>query len=145
MYALVTAGQIASVGPLPNAARRLVDGRWVTPPDARWTDGQAAECGYLPVTDTARPADTAATTWERAITLVAGVPTVTWTERGKTAGELAADETTANRSTIEGKAAAALGVNDTFLALASPTNAQVLAQTKMLTRECSALIRLLLQ
>ena len=40
------------------------------------------------------------------------------------------------------KADNALAANATFLALASPTNAQVLAQTKLLTREVNALIRL---
>ena len=49
-----------------------------------------------------------------------------------------------NADTIRAKAAAAIGVNATYLALASPTNAQVSAQVKALTRECTGLIRLLL-
>lgn len=49
-----------------------------------------------------------------------------------------------NREQIETKAAQALAANATFLALNSPTNAQTLAQVKMLTRECTALIRLVL-
>ena len=35
--------------------------------------------------------------------------------------------------------------NATFLALAAPTNAQVLAQTKALTRQVNALIKLRVQ
>lgn len=51
----------------------------------------------------------------------------------------------ANESTIRTKAEAALATNDTFLALANPTNAQYFAQLKVVTRECTGLIRLLLK
>ena len=50
----------------------------------------------------------------------------------------------ANRDEIETKARQALAVNATYLALTTPTAAQNTAQTKALTRECNALIRLLL-
>lgn len=48
-----------------------------------------------------------------------------------------------NRVTLTERAAQALNANATFLGVASPTNAQVVAQVQRLTRECSALIRLL--
>lgn len=48
-----------------------------------------------------------------------------------------------NGDTLVQRAQTALTTNTTFLALASPTNAQTLAQVQALTKECSALIRLL--
>lgn len=50
----------------------------------------------------------------------------------------------ANQDAIQGRARQALGVNAAYLALVSPTNTQVAAQVMALTRECSAVIRLLL-
>lgn len=50
----------------------------------------------------------------------------------------------ANEEDLRGKARQALTVNATFLALSTPTNAQVVTQTQRLTRECSILIRLLM-
>jgi hypothetical protein len=52
--------------------------------------------------------------------------------------------TETNRQTIQDRAATALAANATYLGVASPTNAQNLAQIRMLTRECSSLIRLAL-
>lgn len=47
-----------------------------------------------------------------------------------------------NAATLRNRAQTALAANATFLALASPTAAQVATQTKALTRQVNALIRL---
>lgn len=52
------------------------------------------------------------------------------------------DPVVVNRQTLEERAVAALDVNNTYLARETPTNAQNLAQIRALTRECTALIRL---
>jgi hypothetical protein len=50
----------------------------------------------------------------------------------------------ANQRDLQDKATQALAANQAFLAVGAPSNVQVVAQVKALTRECSALIRLLL-
>lgn len=100
LYALITAGAVVAVGPLPSGARRLSDGAWITPPGGTWTDQQAAECGYLPVVTTAKPADTETTVHERGYALVDGVPTEVWPGRPKAAEELAADTAAAEREAV---------------------------------------------
>jgi hypothetical protein len=54
------------------------------------------------------------------------------------------DATSANARQIETASRSALAQNKAFLALASPTNADVLAQVKALTRQMNGVIRLLL-
>lgn len=49
----------------------------------------------------------------------------------------------ANQQAVRDKAHAALAANAAFLAIASPTNAQAVAQVQLLTREVNAIIRLL--
>lgn len=49
-----------------------------------------------------------------------------------------------NRAALIDKATQALANNVAFLAVANPSPIQIAAQTKALTRECSAIIRLLL-
>lgn len=49
-----------------------------------------------------------------------------------------------NADVLAAKANAALTANAVYLAIGAPTNPQVVAQVDRLTRECSAIIRLLL-
>ena len=60
-----------------------------------------------------------------------------------TAADAAATRST-NDTALRDKALQAITANATFLAIASPTNAQVVAQTQRLTRENTAIIRLLI-
>lgn len=50
----------------------------------------------------------------------------------------------ANLAALQAKAQTALTANAAFLAIGSPNAAQTLAQVQILTRECNALVRLLL-
>ena len=50
----------------------------------------------------------------------------------------------ANELSLRDKASQAVQANNTFLGIASPTNAQVVAQVQRLTRENTALIKLVL-
>lgn len=74
----------------------------------------------------------------------AGQVTDTRPATPETLAHVAAATVERNRTTIEQAARTALTVNRDFLADQSPTNAKTLAQVRMLTRECSALIRLML-
>lgn len=53
-------------------------------------------------------------------------------------------QTDLNRDDLTTKAVQALATNATYLALASPSTVQNTAQIQRLTRECNAIIRLLL-
>lgn len=82
-YALVIDNTIEAVqGRLPRGAD--ADGQWIEPV----TEQNAASCGWLPVVDVPRPADTDTDTHDRTVELVNGTPTVVWTARPWTPDEL---------------------------------------------------------
>ena len=54
------------------------------------------------------------------------------------------DPAVTNQRTLQDQAQTALATNRTYLAISSPTNAQVAAQVRALTQEVQALIRLAL-
>lgn len=143
MYALVISNAIQSVGGLPASARRLDTQEWVMGLATADPTFQQA-CGYFPVTDVPRPADTATDTFDRSVQLVNGTPTVVWTQRPLTADELANVTANTNRTTIQTQAKTALANNRTYLAIATPTTAQMRAQIDALTRQNQGIIRLLL-
>jgi hypothetical protein len=98
-YALVTSGTVQSEGGLPASARRLDTQEWVMGLATAPVNLQQATGWYL-VKDVAKPADTQTNTTDRSVTLVAGVPTVTWTSRPKTQAEIDAATATTNNAAI---------------------------------------------
>ena len=71
----------------------------------------------------------------------AGAGLVLVTQRALTQAERDTLTATDNFNTIENRLRDALASNKAFLAIAAPTNAQVIAQVKSNTRQLSALIR----
>lgn len=65
-------------------------------------------------------------------------------ETAQLAAQDTADAQANNSVTLRQQAAAALAGNRTYVALASPTNAQTTAQVKALSRQVNGVIRLLL-
>lgn len=142
-YARVIDGAIVGDGDPP---RRFFDGtQWQDWRDAAIRVPETFAPWFLPIVETPRPADTATTTSDGDLAMVDGKPTQVWVVRDKTEDEIARDaDATAesNATTLQGLARAALVGNKAFLNLASPTNAQTLAQVRALTRQNNALIRL---
>lgn len=107
---------------------------------------------WLYPTPTPRPEDTDEGTWAEGVTLVDGVPVQTWTPRPWTAAEVASAEPerlaqlqAARRARALREAArTALTGNGAYLALSPPTAGQVAAQVAALTRQNSAIIKLVL-
>ncbi len=108
------------------------------------TEAELNACGWFTVVTVAPPADTPTQTSDRSLTVVAGKPTETWTVRNKTQGELDTARDQSNAVTIRQQATTALDNNRTYLAIATPTAAQVAAQVRALTQEMNGVIRLIL-
>ena len=139
-YAQVINTTITAVqGRPPVAARRLDTRQWVL--GLRDADPAVQEaCGWFQVTDTTRPADTVTERYERSVDLVAGVPTVVWSAVAKTVEEQAAEAAEAAAVIERQQARNAIANLNQYLALTSPTNAQVRQAVDYLARVCKRLI-----
>ena len=113
-YALVVNSAIQSEGPLPLSARRLDTQDWVMGLATAPVELVEA-CGYFPVVDAPRPADTPTTTWTRTLSLLAGEPTVVWVERAKTQTEIDNATINVNDQTIRDLIQTAIDNNTTAL------------------------------
>ena len=126
-YALITADTIAATGNPPTGAQRLDTGAWVTPPPDGWTPALLAACGWHPVTEAPRPADTTEGTHDSSIALLDGLPVRVWTWRAWTSDELVAQAAAAQ---YEAQQAADRAALDTLATTASAAHADGETWTK---------------
>jgi hypothetical protein len=100
VYALVIDGVIEAVrNPSRHGETKLLDGKLLRPPESGWTESMAATCGFLLVVDPGAPALTPLQALDPStVEPVAGVPTLTYHPRDKTAQELADEQLVATRS-----------------------------------------------
>lgn len=142
-FAFVVDGVLQAVGRLPGSARLLDTGEWFMPPGGLRAASEAdrAACGWFQVTDVSPLFDSATQVLERgAVVLVDGFPVVDYTVRDKTPEELAADAQTAADETERDAARNAIANLDAYLALTSPTNAQVKSAVDYLAKVARRLI-----
>lgn len=142
-YAFVQ-GSTATGGGLPPSARRLDSGQWVMGLASAPVELVEA-CGWFVIAPTAPPSFNAATQkLVESLTVVAGRPVQAWTVVALNAAELTEVARNSTATTLETQARNAVAVNTTYLAIGSPSNAQVVAQVRALTQQSSAVIRRLL-
>lgn len=145
-FAKVVGGVLIDVDiGLPGSARRLSDNVWISPPNGliNGTVVEQESCGYFIITEVAKPVDQAGKVWVEGYAMSAGRPTQTWTLRNFTPGETTQATRKTNLTDVAVKARNAITINDAYLAIVSPTNAQNTAQLKALTRENTGIIRAL--
>ena len=113
-YAHITNNAIDTVGRLPKAARRLDTSAWVLGLADAPTELREA-CGWFEVVDTVQPADTSTRTYERSVQIVAGVPTVSWSQRAKTQAEKDSDTQSAVSEDLRTRARQSIAANLTAI------------------------------
>lgn len=100
----VTAGTVDMEGVPP--ATGYAAGRWW---DLRTLDATAlTACGWFPLVETGRPADTPTTTTDRTVANLAGAWTETWTVRAWTTEELSANSARDARAALRTELVAAI-------------------------------------
>jgi len=142
MYAHVTNGVVDAVGSPPQLVEQ--DGRWW---DLRDRDlATLALVGWFPVTETARPADTATTTWEPVFTPGDGDVDQSWSEVPKTPEQIEAEGNAVAQATIEQALSDALVTLQTII---DDTNANIngnpAQRIKDIARTTRRTIRLLIR
>ena len=138
IYAHVTNGTIDATGKPRNL--RTGDGASVLMSDTI-SDAMLAACGWHPVvvTDQPIPGPTEVVT-RNPPTVIDGIPTVTWTVRAKTQAELDAEAAAAADEVERQAARDAIADLNAYLALGSPTAAQVRQAVDFLAKVSKRLI-----
>lgn len=141
MYARVNGSTVVETAAAPHDLVRLSDGGKVLL-SQYITAAELAACGWFVVVEPAPPTLTALQTRDPdTIEVVGGVPTRVYHVRNKTQAELDADAAAAQAITERQQARDAIADLDAFLALQSPTNAQVVTVVRLLCRVAKRLIR----
>jgi hypothetical protein len=140
-YAFVVDGTVQTVAGQPSNLTRLDDGGRVL--FSPYIDTATLNaCGWYVVVEPARPSITASQTFDPdTFVFAANAVTRTYHVRNKTQAELDADAAAAQAALERQQAKDAIADLDTYLALASPTNAQTLVVVKLLCRIAKRLIR----
>jgi hypothetical protein len=134
-YAQVTDNAITETrGRLPNSARRLDTGEWVMGLATAPLALQQAT-GWYEVAKVDPPAEKPGSVFEKSVVVDKGTVTEKWTERAKTADELAQDTRNANLTTIDANLVSDLtALQATIDATNASINANPAAHIKTIAR-----------